>query len=234
MPSISFWSFLQSHPFTIASWATQGGNTILDLMVTPRRGLTRELYASAEESIESFPEQSIVGDGHSKRLPENDRSLPYDSHGRQLGADGESSQESLEEGTSGGSRLMFGYKNARGDPQSSDFRLALFSGPHERGIFVGDYGKVLMIATDSGIVAQLPYLQELVSEFNSYRVRTRDIHLVWQLHCIGTHYPLQPFLTDAFADDRRPASKLIDRILRDDTNPNGYVSSYSKIENMSF
>lgn len=53
---------------------------------------------------------------------------------------------------------MFGYKNARGDPQRSDFRLALFSGPYGRGIPVGDYGKVLMIATDSGIVAQLPYL----------------------------------------------------------------------------
>ncbi len=109
-------------------------------MVTPRRGLTRELYASAEESLESFAEQSIAGDGHSKRSPDNDRPLPYDSHGRQSRADDESSQESLEEGATGGSLPMFGYKNAWGDPQRSDFRFALFSGPHGRGISVGDYG----------------------------------------------------------------------------------------------
>jgi len=151
-----------------------------------------------------------------------------------LKTDNENSQESLEKDTSEVSRLMFGYKNARSDFQLSDFRFALFSESYKRDISVGDYSKVLIIATDSGIVAQLSYFQKLMSEFNSYRVRTRDIHLVWQLHCIGTHYLLQSFLTDAFADNRRPASKLIDRILRDDTNPNDYISSYSKIENMSF
>lgn len=233
MPSISFCSFLQSHPFTIASWATQGSNITLDLMVTLRKGLTRDLYASAE-AHKSFAEQSIACDGLSKMSRNNDRSLPYSSHGLPSGADDETFQESLEEGATGGSLPMSGYKNAWGDPQRSDFRLALFSRPHGRGIPVGDYGKVLMIATDSGIVAQLPYLQELMSGFNNCRVRTRDIHLIWQLHSIGTHYPYKPFLTDAFADDRRPASKLIDKILRGDIIPNDYVSSHPKIENLSF
>lgn len=186
MPSISFWSFLQSHPFTIASWDTRGNNTTLDLMIVPRRGFTRELYTSAEESLESIPEQSTAAEARSTRSSEYDKHFQLELNGRQIGADDGSYQDTLEEGAS---QPKFGYKNASGDPQRSDFRLVLFSGPHGRGISVGDYGKVLMIATDSGIVAQLPYLQELVSGFNNYRVRTRDIHLVWELHCIGIPEP---------------------------------------------
>ncbi len=231
MSSISFESFLQNYPFTIVSWTTQRFNTILDLIITPRRDLIRKLYVSAEKSVESFAEQSI---DQSKTLSKNNKSLPYNPHGSQLGADDESSQELLEKDANKNLLLMFGYKNVWNEFQRSDFRLALFSESYRRGISVGDYNKVLIIATDSGIVAQLSYLQELVSGFNSYRVRTRDIHLVWQLHCIGTRYLLQPFLTDASADDRRPASKLIDRILKDDTNSNSYVNSYPKTEILSF
>ncbi|KAH8799389.1 hypothetical protein F5884DRAFT_848060 [Xylogone sp. PMI_703] len=42
IPFISFWSFAQSHPFVVISWATEEQNTI-DLFIEPRRGLTREL-----------------------------------------------------------------------------------------------------------------------------------------------------------------------------------------------
>ncbi len=48
IPSISFWSFLQSHPFIIASWGTKEGITTLDLLIEPRKGFTQKLYAGAE------------------------------------------------------------------------------------------------------------------------------------------------------------------------------------------
>lgn len=63
----------------------------------------------------------------------------------------------------------------------ADFHMAWFSGPHGFGAPVGEYGSVLMIATDIGIAAQLPYLKELMNGLNHCEVRTRRIHLVWQL-----------------------------------------------------
>ncbi len=75
---------------------------------------------------------------------------------------------SLEEGVENTTPLKFGYESYEGEPQRSDFRLAIFSGPHGTGVSVGDYGKVLMIAAGFGIAAQLPYLRELVSGFNNY------------------------------------------------------------------
>jgi predicted ferric reductase len=48
MPSISFWSFLQSHPFTIASCET-GEQTILELLIKPQKGLTSMLQRLADD-----------------------------------------------------------------------------------------------------------------------------------------------------------------------------------------
>jgi hypothetical protein len=47
MPSVSFWSFLQSHPFVVISWAEKPQDH-LDLFIEPRRGLTRELLYHAK------------------------------------------------------------------------------------------------------------------------------------------------------------------------------------------
>ncbi len=51
IPSVSFWSFLQSHPFVVTSW-TDGKQESLDLFIEPHHGLTRELlgHAGAAES----------------------------------------------------------------------------------------------------------------------------------------------------------------------------------------
>ena len=63
--------------------------------------------------------------------------------------------------------------------------LTLFSGPHGTTITMGDFGTVLMFATDMGIAAQLPYLRKLIDDYNQCRVRTRRIHLIWQLRDLG-------------------------------------------------
>ncbi|KIM93737.1 hypothetical protein OIDMADRAFT_61376 [Oidiodendron maius Zn] len=48
IPSISFWPFLQSHPFTDVSWAVTEYD-ILDLLIEPRRGLMRELLCHTKK-----------------------------------------------------------------------------------------------------------------------------------------------------------------------------------------
>ena len=126
IPSLSFWSIFQSHPFTVASWS-DGKQDSLDLFIEPRGGITRKLLHHLTPGT----------DGSQPRL---DGSLP---------------------------------------------RLALFSGPHGISAPVGDYETVLMVASGSGIVAQLPYLKQLIYGYNARKSRTRRVHLVWQLETRG-------------------------------------------------
>ena len=210
IPSISFWSFLQSHPFTIASWTEGERGITLDLMIEPRRGFTQKLFACAEPYLES---------------PRKSQDTGFDRYEENLSGHAKDYQDSIEEGFVDVAQTKFGYKSFKGEPQVSEFRLALFSGPHGVSIPVGEYGKVLMIAAGSGIVAQLPYLKELVCGFNNFQVRTREIRLVWQLQSVGECFSSGcRHITDKVPEDRRPASKLIDRALKEDTNSNGYVS----------
>ena len=128
IPSISFWSFLQSHPFMVVSW-TAGQPMYLDLLIEPKTGFTHKLYQYAREI-----------------MPENLKPEEF---------------------------------------SQADSRIAWFSGPHGSSTNVGDFGTVLLIATDFGIAAQIPILKELIRGFNKCEVRTRRIHLVWQLRAWG-------------------------------------------------
>lgn len=64
-------------------------------------------------------------------------------------------------------------------------RLVLFGGPHGISAPVGEYETILIIASDFGIAAHLPYLKQLIHGYNVRKVRARRIHLVWQLSDIG-------------------------------------------------
>ena len=59
-------------------------------------------------------------------------------------------------------RLFGEARNCEDGSKPSSLRIALFSGPHGSGAPIGDYGKVLMVATGFGIAAQLPLLKELI------------------------------------------------------------------------
>lgn len=52
IPSVSFWSFVQSHPFVVTSWA-EGNQEELELFIEPRRGLTRELLFHGKIDMKS-------------------------------------------------------------------------------------------------------------------------------------------------------------------------------------
>lgn len=54
IPAVSFWSFLQSHPFMVASSQT-GEQTILDLLIEPQAGFTSELLRHAKAESETSP-----------------------------------------------------------------------------------------------------------------------------------------------------------------------------------
>ncbi len=72
--------------------------------------------------------------------------------------------------------------------------LASFSGPHGTSVPAGTYETVLMMADGFGIVSHLPYLKQLIHGYNACKIRTRRIHLVWQLENKGTKTIRLPFL----------------------------------------
>jgi hypothetical protein len=51
IPGVSFGSFLQSHPFIVTSWGPSKQH-IIDLLIEPQRGLTRDLlyYAKGDHA----------------------------------------------------------------------------------------------------------------------------------------------------------------------------------------
>lgn len=106
----------------------------------------------------------------------------------------------------------------------SCFQLAWISGPHGSGAPVGKYGSVLMVATGIGIAAQLPYLKELIWGFNHCEIRTRRIHLVWQLNFVGIVYVsemMMVMLTEV--GDQIGAVGIINQMLKEDVKDKGYV-----------
>ena len=121
--SVSFSSFLQSHPFVVTSWSHEEQNQ-LELFVEPRRGLTRELLYHAQAG---------------------------------------------ERGGAFGSRWV------------------LFSGPHGISAPVGEYESILLVGTGFGMAALLPYLQELIHGYQTRKVCTRRIRVIWQVRHIGKH-----------------------------------------------
>jgi predicted ferric reductase len=74
-PSVSFWSFFQSHPFVVTSWAEEPQGQ-LDLFIEPRRGFTRQLLHHGKEGrtvhrplLFSGPHgRSVEVDGYEKVL----------------------------------------------------------------------------------------------------------------------------------------------------------------------
>jgi predicted ferric reductase len=78
MPSASFWSILQSHPFMIAS-SSHGPKASIDLVIEPQRGFTQKLFHLAEDYQK---EQTAIGRteqpfGFSRCHPGNPEATDY-------------------------------------------------------------------------------------------------------------------------------------------------------------
>lgn len=63
--------------------------------------------------------------------------------------------------------------------------LVLLSGPYGRSVPIDDCKNILLVASDFGIAAHLPYLKQLIQGYNAREVSARRIYLVWQVRNIG-------------------------------------------------
>ena len=156
--SISLWSFLQSHPFTIAFWSDDE-NLSLDFLIESRHGLTRKLFDPASEYEKGNVSLSGMEEEREAHSTVNDTDK----------------------------RSFDDASNSQSSSESSDLHITFFSGPHCSGATIDDYEKILMMASGFGIAAQLPFLKELIQKFNRSEVRTRTVHLIWQLNDLGEH-----------------------------------------------
>ena len=101
-------------------------------------------------------------------------------------------------------------------------RWVLFSGPHGITAFVGEYESVLM--TGFGMAALLPYLSQLIHGYQTRKIYTRRIRVIWQVQRIGkqgrcihtnktklttveTALAMQPLLNSALKGDKQGSYK---------------------------
>lgn len=102
---------------------------------------------------------------------------------------------------------------------------ALFTGPYGTSISTRNCGIVLLVASGVGIVAQIPYLKQLVHDYNACRTLTRRIHLIWQLETMGmlyTHTATEMY--DSLAIDLAYIfEKILNEALFEDTLDEGRV-----------
>lgn len=106
----------------------------------------------------------------------------------------------------------------------------LFSGPHEKSIFMDDCENILMVANGFGIAAHLPYLKQLIHGYNAREVRAQWIHLVWQVQDIGKSWPLILFKTNLTEPDVTIAAQpLLNGALNEDTLDDGWVHTTTAV-----
>jgi hypothetical protein len=69
-------------------------------------------------------------------------------------------------------------------PGSASF-LGLITGPHGISESVDHYESILVIASDLGVAAAIPYLKKLIYSYNTSASCTRRVHFVWQLQTLS-------------------------------------------------
>jgi NAD(P)H-flavin reductase len=71
IPAVSFWSFLQTHPFTVTSWS-EGEQNSLDLFIEPRGGLTQRLLYHSKTHYGGPPCLALFSGPHGISAPVSD------------------------------------------------------------------------------------------------------------------------------------------------------------------
>ncbi|KAK7924653.1 hypothetical protein PG985_006707 [Apiospora marii] len=78
---------------------------------------------------------------------------------------------------------------------------ALIEGPYGKTLSLGQYGTVLLFATDMGIAGQLPYIRKLLEQYQQCKVKTRRIALFWELEDEGYRYWVKEWMNQMLSLD---------------------------------
>lgn len=194
---VSLWSFLQSHSFIIAFWS-ESKNSSLDFLIESRDDFTRKLFNRVNEHQEenvSLREVKEINESRIDAADEIDQSHFDDA------------------------------ENFRVSSKPSDLRIAFFSESHSSNVSIENYEKVLMMIIEFEIAAQLPFLKELIQEFNLSEICTRNIHMMWQLQNLDEHLRLLDcWKCLTLTGDEKSTNELLNRTLRENILNHDYVS----------
>lgn len=116
------------------------------------------------------------------------------------------------------------FQRALDVQQRATSYTCLYSGPHGLTVPVHNYAIVILAASGNGILAQLPYLQQLIRGYDNFASKTRRIRLVWQLEHIGALF-LYSALSILTAVEAEGASmkEFLNNALVVDAMKDGYV-----------
>ena len=176
--SINFWSFLQSHSFSIASWETKDEIINLDFLIDSRKDLTQKLYTCVEYYKERLDEKiNRILNEHFKTIIKllKSRDVLYESIEQSFQSivvncheSHERLLKSIKKEIENIQSIKFDYERYEDESQRSDFRLTIISELHDMRISVNDYEKIVMIVIEFDIIAQLSYLKQLIRVLNNY------------------------------------------------------------------
>ena len=87
------------------------------------------------------------------------------------------------------------------------------------------YENILMVASDFGIAAHLPYLKRLIHGYNARQLCARRVHLVWQVRDISKSLNLIVLTVNNLTkpDVTVAAQTLLNGALDEDTLDDGWV-----------
>ncbi|KAM7182724.1 ferric reductase [Rhypophila sp. PSN 637] len=83
---------------------------------------------------------------------------------------------------------------------------ALFTGPYGVRVPTRNYGIVLLVASSLGIVGQIPYLKQLIHDYNVCRTRTRRIHL---LTVVDLAFVFEEILNEVLIEDTLDDGRIL-------------------------
>ncbi|KAH7304619.1 hypothetical protein B0I35DRAFT_363151 [Stachybotrys elegans] len=162
-PKISFWTCMQSHPFTVASWSPDG-QVRLELFAKSRRGLTSKMTGTPQTDTSNVPWLKC---------------------------------------------------------------LAFFSGPHGSRIDISDYKSAIMVASDYGIVAMLPFLQKFVYGYKFFTGRICRIHIIWHIKTSGL--PAIQHILNQYLGDAELRSVLQLSVFKESDTRMNWVGSHGRL-----
>ena len=91
------------------------------------------------------------------------------------------------------------------------YSSAWIEGPYGGRFDFREFGTVLMFASGVGILGHLPYMKDLIEQRNRFRIKTRDVLLIWYMERSEEHELVQSFMTSLLKRDKAKVDRSVGR-----------------------
>jgi NAD(P)H-flavin reductase len=205
IPSTSYTSFAESHPFAIASWGkAQNGKQLITLLIDVREGFTwklKELFKWESKSLillkdyfEGRYGQVTIHEGK-KRIETSDKMKASNGDLTEIKNLLTSPESNKSQDLTNYIDGFFGLETKAIDLQNmltwkikEPVESAYIDGPYGRPIKAEEFGTVILYATGMGIGAQLAIVKHLLECREAGTAKTQRITLLWEVDHVYIGY----------------------------------------------